>query len=205
MKLYRGTKIRGLKIMEPRVVNHKEAYVYATTDKIEAIIYSVKGGNLNYTNIYGYDDNGNRCIIERKKNCLKDIYSVPGRYYIVDDKTFFRHDELGVGDNEYVSKDKVKVLEEVTVPNVYEYFKQLEKEGKLKLYYYPDRPSIYPKDDSDLIECVIVMYIQGFDIDKAFERLEYYHPELHNKIEETKEYLRETDIDSIKNNLKFFK
>ena len=59
MELYRGTKIAGLKEMKPRLVNHSKAYVYATTDKIESIIYSVKGGNLNYTNIYGYDDNIN--------------------------------------------------------------------------------------------------------------------------------------------------
>ena len=48
MELYRGTKIAGLKEMKPRLVNHSKAYVYATTDKIESIIYSVKGGNLNY-------------------------------------------------------------------------------------------------------------------------------------------------------------
>ena len=46
MILYRGTKIAGLKEMRPRLVNHDKPYVYATTDKIKAIIYSVKGGNL---------------------------------------------------------------------------------------------------------------------------------------------------------------
>ena len=204
MKLYRGTKISGLKEMEPRLVNHDEAYVYATTDKIEAIIYSVKGGNLNYTNIYGYDDN-KRCLIERKENCLEQIFSTQGRYYLLDDKDFVKHNEIGVGDNEYVSKKTVKVLEEVEIPNVWEYFKELESIGKLKIYRYPDRPSEYPKDDSDLIECAICMYIQGFDIEKAFEMLEHYHPELKQRINETKEYLKNNDIDTIKNNLKFFK
>ena len=204
MKLYRGTKISGLKEMEPRLVNHDEAYVYATTDKIEAIIYSVKGGNLNYTNIYGYDDN-KRCLIERKENCLEQIFSTQGRYYLLDDKDFVKHNEIGVGDNEYVSKKTVKVLEEVEIPNVWEYFKELESIGKLKIYRYPDRPSEYPKDDSDLIECAICMYIQGFDIEKAFETLEHYHPELKQRINETKEYLKNNDIDTIKNNLKFFK
>lgn len=71
MKLYRGTKISGLKVMKPNLVNHDKPYVYATTDKIEAIVYSVKGGNFNYTNIYGYDNNGNRCLIERKKKMFR--------------------------------------------------------------------------------------------------------------------------------------
>ena len=96
MKLYRGTKISGLKYMEPRIVNHGKKYVYATTDKVEAIIYSVKGGNLNYTNIYGYDDDGKRCLIERKKGWLEKIFSVEGRYYLLDDKPFFKHNELCV-------------------------------------------------------------------------------------------------------------
>lgn len=205
MELYRGTKISGLKFMEPRLVNHGEEYVYATTDKIEAIIYSVKGGNLNYTNIYGYDDDGKRCLIERKKDWLQKIFTVEGRYYLLDDTTFVKHNELGVGDNEYVSKETVKVLEEVTIPNVYDYFKELEKDNKLKIYYYPDRPKSYPKDDSDLIECAICMYLQGFDADKAFEMLENYHPELHDRIEKTKEYLKNTDGETIENNLKFFK
>ena len=34
MKLYRGTKISGLKVMKPSLVNHDKPYVYATTDKI---------------------------------------------------------------------------------------------------------------------------------------------------------------------------
>ena len=205
MELYRGTKISGLKYMEPRLVNHKQEYVYATTDKIEAIIYSVKGGNLNYTNIYGYDDDGKRCLIERKEGWLEKIFNTQGRYYILDDKTFYKHDELGVGENEYVSLEKVKVLEEIKIPNVYNYFKELEKRHELKIYYYPNRPHSYPKDDSDLIECAICMYLQGFDIDKSFEMLEKYHPELHDRIEKTKSNLKEKDIETVKNDLKYFK
>lgn len=39
MKLYRGTKEAGLKVMKPRMVNHSIPYVYATSDKNEAIMY----------------------------------------------------------------------------------------------------------------------------------------------------------------------
>ena len=38
MNLYRGTKIAGLKEMKPKLVNHDIPYVYATTDKVEAIM-----------------------------------------------------------------------------------------------------------------------------------------------------------------------
>lgn len=91
MKLYRGTRLSGLKVMRPSLVNHDKPYVYATSDKIEAIIYSVKGGDFNYTNIYGYDDNNNRCLIERKENTLEKIYNTKGRYYVLDDSTFEKY------------------------------------------------------------------------------------------------------------------
>lgn len=205
MTLYRGTKIAGLKEMKPRLVNHDKPYVYATTDKIEAIIYSVKGGNLNYTNIYGYDDNGSRCLIERKENCLEEIYNVEGRYYIVDETNFEKHDELGVGENEYVSELPVKVLEEITIPNVWEYFKELEEKGNLKIYRYPNRPKSYPSDDSDLIECATMMYTQMGDIDMAFGLLLKHHPELEVRVNNIKKELLTKTNDEIVGNFKYFK
>ena len=205
MTLYRGTKIAGLKIMEPRLVNHDKPYVYATTDKIEAIIYSVKGGNLNYTNIYGYDDDNKRCLIERKKNCLEEIYNVEGRYYVLDETNFEKHNELGVGENEYVSELPVKVLEEITIPNVWEYFKELESKGKLKIYRYPNRPKSYPSDDSDLIECATMMYTQMGDIDMAFGLLLKHHPELEVRVNNIKKELLTKTNDEIVGNFKYFK
>ena len=205
MNLYRGAKESGLKIMQPRLVNHDKPYVYATTDKIEAIIYSVKGGNLNYTNIYGYDDDNKRCLIERKENCLEEIYNTEGRYYILDDTNFKKHEELGVGENEYVSELPVKVLEEITIPNVWEYFKELEQKGDLKIYRYPNRPKSYPSDDSDLIECATMMYIQMGDIDMAFGLLLKYHPELEERVNLLKEELKTKTKDEIVESFKYYK
>ena len=205
MTLYRETKISGLKEMKPKLVNHDKPYVYATTDKIEAIIYSVKGGNLNYTNIYGYDDENKRCLIERKENCLEEIYNTDGRYYILDDTNFKKHKELGVGENEYVSELPVKVIEEITIPNVWEYFKELEQKGELKIYRYPNRPKSYPSDDSDLIECSIIMYTQMGDIDMAFGLLLKYHPELEEKINKIKTKLINKTTDEILENIKYFR
>ena len=205
VNLYRGAKKNGLKVMEPNIVNHGTPYVYATTDKIEAIIYSVKGGNFNYTNIYGYDDDGKRCLIERKKNCLEDIYNTVGRYYVLDDKIFEKHEGLGVGDNEYVSILPVKVIEEVKIDNVWQYFKELEQSDKLKIYRYPSRPKLYPDDDSDLIECAIIMYLQGTDLDASFNLLLKYHPELSDIATKKKNEIIIMSKDEIRNDLKYFK
>ena len=146
-----------------------------------------------------------RCLIERKEGALKDVFSTSGRYYILDDSTFFKHEVLGVGDNEYVSREKVKVLDEIVIPNVYDYLCEQEKKGIIKIYYYPNRPLAYPDDDGDLIECAICMYLKGEDINKSFELLEKYHPELHDRIIITKDYLNRTDKEKVQEELKYFK
>lgn len=203
--LYRGCKEANLKVMYPKLVNHKNKYVYATSDLVEAIIYSVKEGNFNYTNIYGYDDNNKRCLIERKKDCLEKIYNQEGRYYILDDKNFIKHKAIGIGDNEYISTKCVNVEKEITIPNVWEYLKQLEMKGALKIYRYPTRPKIYPLDDSDLIECAILEYLNTNNLDYAFIKLEKYHPELKEVINKTKEYIKTHSIEDVKASIKFFK
>lgn len=205
MILYRGCKESGIKVMEPRLVNHDKPYVYATNDLVEAVIYSVKGGNFNYTNIYGYDDNNKRCLIERKKDCLETIFNVPGRYYLLDDKNFKKHNEIGVGDNEYVSEKPVKVIEEINIPNVWEFLNEKQEQGIIKIYRYPNRPSSYPDDDSDLIECAMLTYIDNGNLDMAFGLLEKHHPELLDRINKTKDIIKSQSKEEILKSIKHFK
>ena len=116
-----------------------------------------------------------------------------------------KHDEVGVGENEYVSTKSVKVLKEVTIPNVWDYFKELEKNGKFKIYRYPSRPKKYPVDDSDLIECAISMYLNTDDLDGTFDFLEKYHPELKEQNDKIKEYIKTHSKKEVGNKIKFFK
>ncbi len=125
--------------------------------------------------------------------------------YILDDTTFYKHNALGVGNNEYVSEVPVKVKEEITIPNVWEYFKELEKEGKLTIYRYPNRPKKYPKDDSDLIECAELTYAETGDLEASYILLEKYHPELKEKIEQSKSKVKNTTKEKIIESAKYFK
>ena len=136
---------------------------------------------------------------------MDKIYNTKGRYYVLDDSTFEKHKELGVGDNEYVSTVPVNVIEEVEIDNVWNYFKKLENDGKLKIYRYPARPKNYPLDDEDLIECATIMYLQNNDINKSFNLLLEYHPELKDRIKVKKSELIGMSCEDIKKNLKYFK
>ena len=83
--------------------------------------------------------------------------------------------------------------------------KRIRKKGVLKIYRYPSRPKIYPKDDSDLIECAILEYLNTNNLEEAFIKLEKYHPELKERINETKKFVKTHNIDEIKRSIKFFK
>lgn len=143
--------------------------------------------------------------MKERKKCLEKTFNTTGRYYILDDANFHKHKELGVGDNEYVSSVPVKVIEEIEITNVWDYFKKLESDGFLKIYRYPTRPKAYPEDDEDLIECATIMYLQTNDIDKSFNLLLEYHPELKDRIKVKKSELIGMSRKDIKKNLKYFR
>lgn len=179
--LYRGSKQSGLKVMEPRLVNHDKPYVYATPYKLEALIYSISGGNFTYTNVIQCYDDGTAELIERVPDVFKNKFmKVEGRIYHLFGDTFYLHEEEGVGNHEYVSDVPVSVIEEEVIPDVWEYYKDMERQGILKIYLYPNRPNWIPKDDSDLIECAEIGYKQG--IDGAYDMLLKYHPHLKDRV-----------------------
>ena len=180
-KLYRGTKLAGLKQMQPQKVDHAKAYVYATPHKSEAIIYSVKGGNVTYTNVIRcYEDQPDE-LIERVPGTFEKIFKgIEGRYYELDPTTFKLHKAEGSGDHEYVSEETVVVEKENSVKDVWEYYKAEEKAGNLIIYKYPNLPDWMPKDKSDLIECAL--FFAEIGIDAEIDRLIEIHPDLKDKI-----------------------
>ena len=79
------------------------------------------------------------------------------------------------------------------------------KNGKFKIYRYPSRPKIYPSDDSDLIECAISMYLNTDDLEEPFAFLEKYHPELKERNNEIKEFIRNHSKKEVEDKNTFFK
>ena len=73
-----------------------------------------------------------------------------------------------------VSEFDEHVLHEEHIDNVFEKLKELNNNGELKLYLYPNRPSFLPKDNSDLVPKVIRWKNRGINIDQFFK----LYPEL---------------------------
>ena len=109
------------------------------------------------------------------------MFSNSASLYTVLDNSF---EDIHTGFSELVSKETVDIKEEETIKTVYDKLKEFEKNGKIKLYHYPDKPESIPSDNSDLIEKQL-MYQEKSQKDvtkKCFERLVLLHPELLNKI-----------------------
>lgn len=152
-------------------------WVYACASKAISTIFLSQLGNDLYYSLSGDGINYPVELVERKSGMFKEIFNCSGYIYKLDASNF-KSGQTGWS-AEYVSDRDEEVLESLYlyVENVYEELIKLNKEGLIKLYLYPERPSRIPQDNSDLIPKVIKWQKNGFDVNKFYE----LYPELKDK------------------------
>ena len=178
--VYHGSHNKGIKRLEPRKSTHG-VYVYATTYKELATIFSGKcGDDLTYT-IYRNDPSEPWILVERVPSGFDVMFNNGASIYTLDDSSF---KDIHTGFSEVESEVGVDTLKEEEIENVYEELKKLDSDGKIKMYNYPNKPMDIPMDDSDLIEKEIE-YCNRSNVPikkELFNRLVYLHPNLINKV-----------------------
>lgn len=163
--VYHGSTQQGLKTIIKNKSTHGQAWVYATLSKaISTIFISNKGSNLYYYLSGDGTENNPIILVERKENMFKDIFNVSGSLYTLSGKNFISG-KTGWS-AELVSEYDEDVVHEEYIDNVFEKLKELNDEGELKLYLYPNRPPFLPKDNSDLIPKVIRWKKRGINIEQ---------------------------------------
>ena len=175
-KVYHGSTIQGLKIIKRRKSTHLKEWVYGSyQEAIATIFISSKGSDL-YYHLSGDGTKDNPIIlVERKKGMFKDIFNVSGSLYTLNSKNFITG---ATGwSAEVVSESDEKVINEEYIDNLYDKLIELDKNKKLVLYLYPNRPDNIPLDNSDLIPKVIKWKRKGINIDEFFR----LYPELKDK------------------------
>ena len=171
--VYHGSIHQGLKIIKRNKSTHGKPWVYATLSKaISTIFISHKGSDLYYYLRGDGTENNQVILVERKENMFKNIFNVSGSLYTLNGKNFISG-KTGWS-AEVVSEFDENVLHEEHIDNVFEKLKELNNNGELKLYLYPNRPSFLPKDNSDLVPKVIRWKNRGINIDQFFK----LYPEL---------------------------
>lgn len=174
--IYHGSSTRGLTRLEPHKSTHGN-YLYATKYKELAVIFSSRCGDDCTYALYRNNNDEPWTLVERIPEGFNTMFSNSASIYTLDDSTF---KDINTGFSELVSNVGANVISEEFIENVYDKIKELQKNGLIKLYTYPNKPKEIPNDNSDLIEKEIK---QSKSITrKSFERLILLHPNLMNKI-----------------------
>lgn len=147
--VYHGSYISGLKEIKRSKSTHGKEWVYATSSKVIATIFSSERHSDLYYSLSGNGKDSKITLVERKEGMFKDIFNVSGYIYTLDAKNFL---ENQTGWNaEVVSNHDEKVLHEEKIDNIYNELLTQSKKGNINLYLYPDRTGWLPLDNSDLI------------------------------------------------------
>lgn len=175
--VYHGSTKRDLKKINKNKSTHGKNWVYATISKAISVIFiSDKGSDLYYY-LSGDGIKTPVVLVERKEGMFKEIFNISGSLYTLNGKNF-ESGKTGWS-AEVVSEFDEEVILEEYIENVYKKLIDLDKNGELKLYLYPNRPKNIPLDNSDLIPKVIKWNKRSLNIEKFFE----LYPELKNETE----------------------
>ncbi|MDC7243618.1 MAG: hypothetical protein PQJ44_06750 [Sphaerochaetaceae bacterium] len=167
---YHGSKISDIKELIPNYSLHNEKYVYLTTNKAVALIYTVNAiekyyedNNLEKPSFihpwysYGFNKNRLPVIEEYYLNATKETYSGKSGYIYICDVP----NEYSNPTNIYcavVTKEKVKTVHEEYIEDVYEEILKYEKMGLLKIRYFKDNSEAFQKRIDDYIKDDIKKY-----------------------------------------------
>ncbi len=155
MILYHASDVLGIEELRPTVSNHKNAYIYLCDKQEDICVYLVNpirkfclDNNIKVEEQYRrwalrtLDKERNvPLLLEWWPNAFEDVYKgVPACFYCVekDDDCIPLEDNSFCNVSYYISSKPMKVKEVIEIPDVWEYFKKLESEGKIVLCKYED-------------------------------------------------------------------
>ncbi len=170
--LYHGSKKRNLKVLVPSDGGHDKKYVYAVScEAFAAIFINRPGGSL----VASWGRlKGKPYFCEKKRGVFKRNYEgKQGSIYVVNKKYFSQKKNLWK--EEYVSKKKVPVVEEIKINDLGKYMKKLEKEGKFKIIYHRNRLKYFPKIDKELVDSAVKL-VEKYGLEKVLPGMKKHQP-----------------------------
>ena len=136
------------------------------------------GDNNDFICQTGIED-GMPCVCERFQGALELAYSgKSGSIYGLASAHF--QSGQTTWSAEVVSDQPEKVLEEIGVEDALVYLRELEKEGKLRIYRFPLTPGGVPTKKSDLIVKSVRWTIDFGE--QVLEDVKKYHPDILHEV-----------------------
>lgn len=168
--VYHGSPVQNLKEIIPY-----SKLMYATKDKITAVLYTIRRGPWRFFRTLGHEIGWVPFVVERYKGMFDDCYGgLSGSVYVLDAKSFKTDGSVSV-----VSDKPQPVIQEIKIEDIKDFLLNAEKQGKLKIYRYPNRPNTIPQDDSDLIKEILKMSKEHQT--KIIKELKVLFPDLYLK------------------------
>lgn len=175
--VYHGSPRGGIEIFKPRESTQKGEFVYATDMFELAGIFGFKMTNLERS-ICIFSTNTKAPLVfvtERMKDYFKNN-DKPVFIYKLDGKDFEYFEENSWGKSEVRTSKAVKPLGIIKFESGLEMLKQFDKEGKIKLFLYPEKPNYIPENDYDLFYCVAKIYAFNPSNPRIFKRMKNNYP-----------------------------
>lgn len=192
--VFHGSNNGMIKKFAPIESTQHGKYVYATENFEIAGIFGFKMSSIARTLMF--DNFGNLIVCERIKDYMKNN-DCPVFIYAMDGKNFEYFDKDNWGNHEVRTTQRVKPKKIIKFDSAVEMLKQFANEGKIKLYFYPEKPEFLPKNDYDLIQNAASIYAMNKKNIDSLDELLLVHPNFKNAIEVIKD-----TIDSLPENKK---
>ncbi|MDC7242883.1 MAG: hypothetical protein PQJ44_02755 [Sphaerochaetaceae bacterium] len=177
---YHGSKTSGIKELQPNFSMHGEKYVYLTTNRAVALVYTVNAIERFYEDnklekpeefqpwySYGFDKEKLPVFDEYYPNAVKETYKgKSGFIYICEEPKDFSNPT-----NIYcaiVTKSSVKTIKEEYIEDVYEEILKLEKQGLCKIRRFEEAKEKYLNKIESYIKEDIEKYNLNEDVNHNY-------------------------------------
>lgn len=175
--VYHGSPDGNIEVLTSHKSTHQKNCIYATDNKTVALLYMGKGAGDLDTRVSTVD--GKLELVERREGILDTLYNKEGYLYELDGTTFKHYDYLW--SHEVISfASQLKPLNKIYYPNILTAIEEEEKQRKIIIYRYPNRPKDIPLDNSDLIDKFISFEEKG--LKGAIKDLIRVYPEFQDRL-----------------------
>ena len=181
--VYHSSEFGGLTEIKPKKSTHGIDYVYASKYKTISAIFLARWNDFLITLLTDLSDNDLKIkLVERYPNAFAEIFKDKSGYiYFLDNSNFEQNTDW---ECEVVSSKLEVVHDQIFVSDAFSLIKSLEEQGEVELFYYPNRPSSIPVDDSDMIKKAIELYEMSgnsYNIDYCIERFPHLEKKIKNE------------------------
>lgn len=131
--LYHVSAQPGLKVLKPHTSTHKKPYVYAIENIVTGLLFGAVQDDFDF--IISTDEDGSPIVYECYPNALEKIYKGKGcSVYEVSEEGFKRG--LTSWEDELVNVQEVRVVNEITVADLYDRLLEEEAKGSISIFRY---------------------------------------------------------------------